>query len=1800
MSEENKKANRKSKSEDQNIEKVKKIKKNDKSEIKVEDVYEGLTHHQHILLRPDSYIGPTLVDEVRMFIIDEDTNKIIEDVINYIAGFFKIFDEILVNARDHTVRDPTCKNISISINKIKGIISIWNDGNGIPIISHPKFNKYLPEVIFGNLLTSSNYKNKGRTVGGRNGYGSKLCLERGTLIPLFNGKIKKVEDIERGEKLIGDDGLIRNVIGKETGEGKLFEVSQQCYQSYVVNEDHILCLRMPDHKVIFWSATRKSWNILWFDKQTMAIKKKSIRVYEQEKIECNECGEMLSSSLNRHYKRLHPDIEVPRQPRKLPTTIAPDAQEVKSAKANMEIFARTIPNDNTLDISVKDYMKLNETTKKRLCGYLGLCVQWIHTDVALDPYVLGLWLGDGFQNGYAFAINIKDDAEILEYLEEWGLTNDVSIKNTAANPYYYGVSSLSKRRVAPLKKLLSQYGLVNNKHIPKDYLVNSRDVRLKVLAGLIDSDGHVSREGIRINIAQGMNHKKLAEDIIFLTRSLGFKCCPSMQDTQWTYEGELRRGVCISINISGEGVEDIPTKVARKKCCAPVKRDTSGTGCLTIKRIANGEFVGLAVDGNQRFVLGDFTVTHNCNIYSKEFEIHTIGFNKLSDDNAKKIEYKQTFKNNMYDILEPEINTKINQSTKTFTKITFLPDYEKFGMTGLTKDMYSLLVKRCYDIAASTPSSVKITFNDQEIKCREFKDYIKLYYDDDKDKSTDKSKITYEKVNSRWEVGIGFNKNIGDRYISFVNGISTFQGGTHVIHVVNTIVAKVTAFINNKKEYKKLKIMPNTIKQYLTFFINCIIEDPGFNSQTKEYMTSKIADWCTCGKNCIDVKCDISDDYIKRLCSNGLMAEVVKMSEFKEMRDLDKTDGKKVGSIRGIPNLEDANWAGKQKSHLARLILTEGNSAKAFAVSGVRVIGRDQYGIFPLKGKLLNVRKAHPKKIVSNAEFGFIKRIMGLKQRMKYKDVSKLRYGGIIILTDQDPDGSHIKGLIINMLEYFWPELLQIEGFITAYNTPIVKVWKKSDKKRKNIKEFYGLSEFESWKKKQSDKINIWEHKYYKGLGTSSNKEAKESFHNFEDNIVTFLWEKNDINENENEEEKNNNNNNMLKMKADLKKKSHENSSKKNKKNINDDNEENNANDDNDNDDNDNNEDDDNDNNEEDNANKDIISNKDDDDDDENTYAYMKSKSHCSISKGFDDNVILRKEWLRKFKRSDALEYKPKMKLTYSDFIDKELIFFSNTDNDRSIPSMADGLKPSQRMIMYCCFKRPKAKEIKVAQLAGYVSENTDYHHGEASLQGAIIGIAQIYPGSNNISLLRPIGYFGGRREGGKDAASPRYIFTELDPVTSTIYRHEDEEILEYNYDDDRRVEPKTYIPIIPMILINGAEGIGTGFSTKIPPHNPKDVVTNLKRLINDQELIDMIPWYNGFKGTIEKNPKKDNAYIIKGKYNVDGNKIIIEDIPIVNGWTDNYISKMESKVFITKDDKNKIESIRNDSGNYIIDITIIFKGQELQKIFKDVEGTLDKYLLMSQNLTVTNLHLFNHEGKLVKYDSIHEILHDFYTFRLNMYEKRKEYYLKKLENDLDIAKYKVKFIKEFIKGTILIAKKSGDEVSQQLEDKKYPRLANDHRTAEVDRTYRYLTDMSLLTLTNEKIAELERSMEKCKALYDEYLNTSIKKIWLKELDEFLIAYKTWCEWWNSEIDELDQVDPDDLKEGKKGKKGKKNKKDNDDDDDDNTHDDDNNNISKKETKKKSKKETKKKTEIVKNNDKKKDKKIKIIKKIND
>ena len=1024
------------------------------------------------------------------------------------------------------------------------------------------------------------------------------------------------------------------------------------------------------------------------------------------------------------------------------------------------------------------------------------------------------------------------------------------------------------------------------------------------------------------------------------------------------------------------------------------------------------------------------------NIFSKRFDIEIV-------DTTRNLKYYQRFTENMFSKEEPIITQIPKKSCKSYTKISFIPDYKKFGLEGLTDDMISLVKRRVYDIAGTTNNTVKVYYNDELINIKSFEDYIKLFYDDDED---DKLKLVYTKYNERWEVGVVFDPNSGYQHMSFVNRISTFLGGTHVNYIVGQIVDKITAIIKDKN--KSLNIRPSQIKDCITVFINSVVEDPSFSSQTKETLTTKASTF--------NIKCEIDDKFITKLCKTGLYDEIVQSAQVKQLAELEKSDGKKGTSVRKLVKLNDAKWAGTKNSSQCRLILTEGDSAKTFAISGLDIIGNEKFGVFPLRGKLLNVRDATPKQLLANEEIKNLKQIIGLKQNSVYKDTKNLRYGGIIILTDSDYDGSHIKGLLMNFFHFFWPSLLKIDGFIQTLATPIIKVFKKSDKKNA-YREFFTQTEYKDWITSIGDEKKTYEIKYYKGLGTSTDKEAKECFTDFNKKIVNYAWMDQDQDEDQDEDEDQDQDKDEDQDSGSIQdSKEGEGSSIKS-----------------------------------------------------DTSNDKSSKSYQSLLLAFaKQKANDRKLWLKDY-RPELFLNNDNKKITFDEFINKDLIHFSNSDNIRSIPNLVDGLKPSQRKILYGSIKRKLYnQEIKVSQLSGYIAEHTEYHHGENSLQGAIINMAQDYCGSNNINLLNPNGNFGTRRLGGKDHASPRYIFTQLNDITKHIFKNDDEYILDYNYEDGIQIEPVKYYPILPMVLVNGSEGIGTGYSTFIPCYNPLDIIHNIKlKLQNKKDEKELIPWYRGFKGQINK--VNEDTWSIVGKYEIiNENKLIITELP-VGTWTESYREFLESLV----DDGTIISNYDDNSGIANINITIHFVNNALQQLLKS--NTLEKKLKLISTIRTSNMHLYK-DNVIVKYKNANAILDDFIKVRLHAYSVRKEYIIKVLEREMAIINYRKKFIEQILNKEIVIERKKKAEIIARLVELKYPELSTDESASKG--SYDYLTTLPLWCLTQEKIDDMNKEYNEKKHELDTYTSTSIQELWSTEITKIEDTY-------NKILSHIDTVD---------------------------------------------------------------------------
>ena len=412
-------------------------------------------------------------------------------------------------------------------------------------------------------------------------------------------------------------------------------------------------------------------------------------------------------------------------------------------------------------------------------------------------------------------------------------------------------------------------------------------------------------------------------------------------------------------------------------------------------------------------------------------------------------------------------------------------------------------------------------------------------------------------------------------------------------------------------------------------------------------------------------------------------------------------------------------------------------------------------------------------------------------------------------------------------------------------------------------------------------------------------------------------------------------------------------------------------------------------------------------------------------------------------------------------------------------------------------FKKNLTNEIKVAQFSGYVSEHSGYHHGEASLNAAIVGMAQDFVGSNNINLLLPNGQFGTRLQGGKDSASERYIFTQLSTVTRLIYRKEDDPILEYLEDDGYPVEPRFYVPIIPMILVNGGKGIGTGFSTDILSYDPLMLIDYLENLLKLEEKEQIFtPYYKNYQGTCV--PFEGKKYILKGKYSkIANNKIRVEELPIGH-WTEDFKQHIENLMEGDKTKKTKgiVKDYNDMSTDKKVDMEIIFhdpidESMDSNGMYNKLEKTLKLYTSQSTN----NMHLFNHEEKLSKYSEIEDILNAYVPVRLDYYQKRKEFQIDSLEKELKLLSNKAKYIKENLNGTIDLRNKKKNIIIKMLEDKLYDKI-------EQDNDYKYLLKMPMDSVSDENAEKINQDKINKEKELEELKGTSIEYIWLKELNE--------------------------------------------------------------------------------------------------
>ena len=956
------------------------------------------------------------------------------------------------------------------------------------------------------------------------------------------------------------------------------------------------------------------------------------------------------------------------------------------------------------------------------------------------------------------------------------------------------------------------------------------------------------------------------------------------------------------------------------------------------------------------------------NIFSKKFKVEIVDI----DENDECTYYKQTWFNNMKECKKPKI-VKVKPTTP-FTKITWRADFDVFPGSGYNNRTLAMYYRLIYDASMIAGShKISIYLNDKKLPIKSLKDYAKLFGNCEEiiEINTDNSKIVITP------------SNVGFQNMAFTNGVFNSKGGVHVNVWGSCIFKPLLAKINKKG---KPQLVIKDIQQFFRIFIKCDLVNPKFKTQSKDYLASPTPE------------AKIDNKVIKALMKWSFIDKVNEIIQGKELITLKRKEKKSKG-FKAIPGYDPANNSGSKDSSKCTLIFTEGLSAKTYAVRGIEkgvdgLKGRDWFGVFPLRGKLLNVRNASTNDIAKNNEITNTINALGLRYGVDYSkdsNYNKLNYGKICILCDADVDGIHIQGLLINVFHTLFPSLLEREeSFIISMETPIVRVFKGS-----NTLIFYTEKEFKDFLKITEN--HKYQRKYHKGLGTSSNKEVLDTF-----------GEK------------------LIKYKKD-----------------------------------------------------------EHTDDKMNMLFYNKNSNR-------------RKRWLESHdpdaQISTSINGSKHIDMTYTKFIDERMIDFSLDDCGRSIPHVLDGLKESQRKILFSVFLKNlnyKSKTLKVAQLAGYVAEKSAYHHGEQCLHDTIIKLANDIIGLNNIPLLYRDGQFATRLSG-KDAAAGRYIFTKLDKLTRLLFPPSDDHLLPLNEEDGEKIEPEYYLPIIPMILCNGClAGIGTGWSCSIPCFNPEDLVRVCNDWMDDNvnEEEELVPWYRNFKGKIKKDKKNKYKYISSGVISRSKGKVIISELPI-GVWTDKY------KEFLEKLLEDKmIKSMKNYS-----------TPQEVKFVISEHSNGMKcnkENMKLSSSLSTSNMVLFLPGNKIHKFQSVKEIIEVFCKHRLELYEKRKVYLISQTQNSNEIAMNKKRFLEYVMDDKIEVYRKSEEFIVKQLADLEFLKKGK-------NTNYEYLLSMDMRSFTKERIEKLNSEIEKLERLLDTFQNTTPTQMWKKELKEFTTEYFKW------------------------------------------------------------------------------------------
>lgn len=1064
------------------------------------------------------------------------------------------------------------------------------------------------------------------------------------------------------------------------------------------------------------------------------------------------------------------------------------------------------------------------------------------------------------------------------------------------------------------------------------------------------------------------------------------------------------------------------------------------------------------------------------------------------DFKSKKIynqEYKVDKKNELI-ISKPKITSNKGMK-KGLVRIKFRPDYEWFLSLSKTKITNTRLKKvidsvglfignKLAEAGFFLPKNIQIEYNGVEIKIKSFLDYVNFLIPKGiKNVKSRFTPLTYKgKEMPKWEIITTKSLSSNINMIAYVNGIP-IRKGKHVKLIIDSLVEVI------RKKKRDTSLQPSVIKRKVSIFANCYTIDPKFNSLLKRELSTNTENINFPPKR--EIK-----KYFERVYTSLGLSSLFDEKELSQAEDVKALEeGVKKVKIGGMLKTKyHASPASRNVPNLERiLMIVEGLSASAMPETGRNSLGPKEgkkYGIFLLRGKMINPRKKDNKfantfkgkknqkslenNVIANLIFALgIQDLIGRKKKLNFAEVrKKLNYGKIIIMTDQDVDGFHIRGLLINVLNYISKTLFgymensetirkKIFGdanwnYINILSTPLVRIRGKNFSKI-----FLTTQSFEEYKKKNTKKIKTMQIKYYKGLGTSTKTETKEVFENLETFLRPVVFTKN---------------------------------------------------------------------------------------------------SEKELAKAFDDDTDIRKDWLRQYDKDKILDVVKNKTIKIKDFINGELIHFSQYSNLRAFPSMYDGFKPSQRKIIYVIRKEFARKtidelmkiseknQIKVDNLAASVSKAGIYHHGITSLAGAIMLMSRDLVGTN-IWPLFPIGTIFSNRRQTEPTSQPRYVSVQVNPLINIIYPPIDDQFLTFTEKDDGGMgEPEFYVPIIPMVLAYGIVGMGTGWSTNIPTYDIFGLIklvrknlTRIKKIENkkrvkktenpimeiddatiEKDFEEVNVWIEGFTGKILKRTINGRvSFLICANYSYDetSGKLIIQDPPPYDGSVNfvgetRYIDAPDVVARPSYIFEKQMETVVGTIEGFAVKGTVkkyvetgignkktrINMRKRVAIINQDGYGEekikMLKKLKLLYEVKPNNMHTIDQDFTVYRIDKFAKFFKQWFGLRFRIYQERLDKFISDKEYALMIAQNKVRFIKDVNAKKIKLGKITLAGVKKYLDSNKFDKNK--------EGSYNYLYDIPIRHQTMDEIKKLEELIKKLLRELEILKNSTISEMWNRELDE--------------------------------------------------------------------------------------------------